>query len=188
MNTLQVTFPEPWAVLRRGEDGRSTAEELVSGMAELGEDTQDAARDYFGALIPVLDRAGIEALATLVVRTPEPPTTVQAHCALAVLGRDATGGRNLLRTVAESGPHPGLERETSEVDLPTGTGVRSFAFRHATELTDAEGVAPYAAEVRFAFPVDDDRVGVLHFETLSLVYLEQLTEMFDAIAGTARLA
>jgi hypothetical protein len=187
MSTLQVTFPERWAVLRRGPDGRVTAEELVAGMAELGEDTQDAARAYFDALIPALDQAGIEALASLVVRTPEPPTTVQAHCALAVLSRDGSGEDDLLRAVAEGGPHPGLERETWEVELPAGPAVRSFAFRHATELVDADGVAPYAAEVRFAFPVHGDRVGVLHFETLSLVYLDQLTEMFDAIAGTTRI-
>jgi hypothetical protein len=65
--------------------------------------------------------------------------------------------------------------------------VRSSAFRLAAELTDEEGLAPYAAEVRFAVPLGDDRIGILHFETLSLVYLEELEKLFDAIAGTARL-
>jgi hypothetical protein len=42
--------------------------------------------------------------------------------------------------------------------------------------------------VRFAFPLPGRRIGVLHFETLSLAGFEELESLFDVIAGTARLA
>lgn len=194
MTSLQVTFPEPWAVLPTGASGQVRAERLVAGLAELGSETQDAAREYFAALLPTLDRFGVDGLASLVVQDPAASTTVRAFCVLGVLAREvaadeATGDEaSELRAIAEAGPHPGLERETTPATLPVGAAVRSSAFRHATELVDPDGVAPYSAELRFAFPIDRERVGILHFETLSLVYLEALTEMFDAIAGTARVA
>jgi hypothetical protein len=74
------------------------------------------------------------------------------------------------------------------VALPIGPAARSSAIRFAEELVDDDGYAPYAAEIRFAFPIDNRLVGVLHFDTLTLVYLEDLEELFDAIAATVRVA
>ncbi|MGY1831651.1 hypothetical protein ACI8AA_14660 [Geodermatophilus sp. SYSU D01180] len=163
---------------------------LGSGVAvDLGPEGRAAAQAYLDALLPLLHSGGVDSFASLVVQIPEVGHTVQAFCAVGVLGRDRTvDGEAEVRVLAETGLHPGLERETTPVDLPVGRGLRSAAFRHATELIDSEGVAPYAAEVRYVVPLDAERVAVLHFETLSLVYLDELTEMFDAIAGTARVA
>jgi hypothetical protein len=89
---------------------------------------------------------------------------------------------------AEGGRHQGLERDTGMVRLDVGPVVRSSAFRFVPELLDDETIAPYTAEVRFALPLPGGRIGVLHFETLSLACFEHLECLFDTIAGTARVA
>jgi hypothetical protein len=98
------------------------------------------------------------------------------------------GDDDALRAVAEGGRHPGLERDTMAVELSMGPAVRSSAFRFTPELLDDVTIAPYTAEVRFALPLPGDRIGVLHFETLSLTCFDELEYLVDAIAGTARIA
>ncbi|MGZ4531125.1 MAG: hypothetical protein ACXVXP_02105 [Mycobacteriaceae bacterium] len=98
-----------------------------------------------------------------------------------------TGMDGVLIEVAEAGPHPGQERQTSEVRLAVGDTVRSSAVRWAGEFSDASGVAPFIAECRYVFAVGDEQVGILHFETDTVVYLDDLEPMFDAIAGTVQL-
>ena len=189
MSALTVDFPTAWSHIGSGGAGHQRVEELVAGSAELGPEAQEAAREYFTALLPVLRRSGVDSLGSLAVYDEETGHTVKAFCALGVLGRDVGADGDVeLRTIVEGGPHPGLHRETTSVELPVGPALRSSAVRHATELQDRDGVAPYAAEVRYAFAIDADRLGVLHFETMSLVYLKGLTTMFDAIAGTTRVA
>jgi hypothetical protein len=110
---------------------------------------------------------------------------IQAICAIGVVS--ATGRDDELRTVAEGGRHPGLDRDTVSVELAVGRGVRSSAFRFADELLDDHDVVPFAAEIRFALPLPGRRIGVLHFETFSLCCFEELESLFDIIAGTARV-
>jgi len=188
MTALQVQFPEPWAVLPAGARGVASAEALAPGLAELGPEAQAAVVRQLSTLARGLDDLEIDGLASLVVTDADSQTMVQAVCAMAVLASDEELTPAEVRRIAEAGPHPGGERETTDVQLPAGPAVRSAVVRHATELVDADGVAPFAAEVRYVLPVAEGKVGVLHFETLSLVYLEELTEMFDAVAGTARLS
>jgi hypothetical protein len=187
MTALQVDFPEPWAVLPSGARGVTAVETLAPELAELGPEAQEAVVRQLTTLARGLDDLEIDGLASLVITDEESQTLVQAVCAMAVLATDEKLTPEEVRRIAEAGPHPGGERQTTSVQLPAGPAVRSAAVRHAAELIDADGLAPFAAEVRYVVPVAEGRVGVLHFETLSLVYLEELTELFDAVAGTARL-
>jgi hypothetical protein len=182
---LYVDFPEDWAVLPVRAGGSDAVGELTSGLDELGEPAQRRAGELLSSLLPELSKLGVDGFASLAM-SDEGGTLVEAVCAIGVVpGPINEAG---LRSIAEGGLHPGLERETTVVALPAGSAVRSSAFRFAEELADEEGLAPYAAEVRFAVPLGDgDRIGILHFETLSLVYLEELEELFDAIAETARV-
>jgi hypothetical protein len=185
MSSLAVRFPEEWATLSVRDRGQEEVRELVAGLAVVGPEAQAAADAFFGAVLPLLEGWGISAFASLALPDEESGGLVQAMCAIAVVSSatDATD----LRAIAESGPHPGLERETSTVQLPLGPAIRSSAIRFVEELLDADGIAPYALEVRFVVPLSSDRVGVLHFETMSLVFLEELERQFDAIAGTTRI-
>lgn len=185
MTSLLLDFPEPWAVLPVADGGPAAVEELVRGMGDLGPEAQDATRAYLEALLPALTELGVDGFASLAVPDGD-SGLVQAFCAVGVAAGPA--GEDELRSIAEGGLHPGLDRTTTTAPLPLGTAVRSSAIRFAEELVDHDGLAPYVAEVRFAVPLPEGRIGVLHFETLSLVYLEELERLFDAIAGTARAA
>ena len=185
MTSLQLDFPEEWAVLPVRAGGDLAVADVVAGLAELGPETQEATSEYLSALLPALAGLGVDGFASLVLPDTEANGLVQAFCAVGTETGPASEER--LRSIAEGGLHPDLERDTTTVRLPLGAAVRSSAVRWADELVDADGVAPYAAEVRFTFALDGDRVGILHFETLSLVYLEELERLFDAIAGTARV-
>lgn len=181
MSDLQLDFPPPWAVLPTRAGSAETTAALTDGMAELGREARAATERYFDALLPTLRELGIDGFATLAIPDEQDDSLVQAFCAVGMIPADGTAPRE----VAEGGLHPGLERRTTNVELPIGLAVRSSAVRLAEELADEKGWAPYAAEVRYAVPLDD-RIAVLHFETMSLVYREELEALFDAIAGTAR--
>jgi hypothetical protein len=180
MSSLEVTFPDEWATIPVRDGSRKRERDAVTAMP--------AAGNFFDALLPSLDRWGIAGLASLALADEEINGLVQAYCAIAVVPRGPGDVAAHVRDVAEGGPHPGLERDSTTVELPLGPAVRSSAFRFVEELLDDESVAPYTAEVRFAFPLAGDRVGVLHFETLSLACYEELAVLFDAIAQTARIA
>lgn len=161
VSTLEVTFPDEWLTLPMQAAGGVTP------------------------LLPTLDELHFDARASLALLDECEGVPVRAFCAVGVVpGSDEES----VRVVAEGGPHPGLERDTVKVQLTAGAGVRSAAFRFVPELLDDPSIAPYAAEVRFAFPLPGRRIGVLHFETLSLGCFEQLDDLFDLIAGTARVA
>lgn len=184
MSALQLDFPPPWAVLPTGAGSDHIISALVEGMGALGPEARDATAEYFDALVPALRSLGIDGFATLALSDEQADILVQAFCAV---GTVATGVQSP-REIAEGGLHPGLDRDTTDVELPIGAAVRSAAVRLAEELVDDAGWAPWAAEVRYALPLDQDRIAVLHFETMSLVHREELEELFDAIAGSARVA
>ena len=162
MSGLQLDFPLPWAVLPTGAGSAETTAALVAGMGELGPEAQEATAEYFGALVPALRELGIDGFASLVIPDEDNDSLVQAFCAVGTVA----AGADSPRAIAEAGLHPGLERETTDVALPIGAAVRSSAVRLAEELADGEGWAPWAAEVRYAVPLGDDQVAVLHFETM----------------------
>lgn len=109
---------------------------------------------------------------------------VPAVCMVDVVAAEDAGA---LHRAAEAGPHPGLERDTTDVVLPAGPAVRSAAFRFAEELLDDAALVPYAAEVRYAIALPASRIGILHFETTSLRHFPELVALFDTIARTARI-
>lgn len=185
MTALQLTFPDPWALLPVRD--RSAMAGLMADLEELGSGSREAFDSYLAAVLPLLADVGVDAFASLALPDEESDALIQAFCAIGVV--PAVGDIDAeLRVIAEGGLHPGLDRETTSIDLPVGPGVRSSAIRFAEELRDDDGFAPYAAEVRFAFRLGGGRIGVLHFETLSLVYLDELEHLFDAIAATADIA
>ena len=185
MSAIQVRFPDGWAVLPVSSGSQATVDDLVAGLAELGPEAQGAMSEYLHAVLPALADLGVDGFASLALQDADSGSLIEAFCAVGIAPGPVSEER--LRSVAEGGLHPDLERDTTTFRLGLGTAVRSSAVRWAEELVDTDGVAPYAAEVRFACPLDDDRIGILHFETMALVYLEELEELFDAIAGTARV-
>jgi hypothetical protein len=161
VSTLEVTFPDEWLTMPMRAAGGVTT------------------------LLPTPDELHFDGRASLALLEECGGTPVRAFCAVGVVPGN---GEHRLRAVAEGGRHPGLERDTLTVHLAVGPVVRSSAFRFVPELLDDPTVAPYTAEVRFALPLPAGRIGVLHFETLSLTCFEQLESLFDMIAGTARVA
>ena len=161
MSSLEVTFPDEWLTMPMRAAGGVTT------------------------LLPTPDDLHFDGRASLALLDECGGTPVRAFCAVGVV---PGSGEDQLRAVAEGGRHPGLERDTFTVHLGVGLVVRSSAFRFVPALLDDPTIAPYTAEVRFALPLPGGRIGVLHFETLSLTCFEQLEGLFDLIAGTARVA
>jgi hypothetical protein len=161
VSALEVTFPDEWLTMPMRSAGGVTT------------------------LLPTPDELHFDARASLALLDECDGVPVRAFCAVGVV---SGSGKDRLVTVAEGGRRPGLERDTMTVQLAVGPVVRSSAFRFVPELLDDLTIAPYTAEVRFALPLSHDRIGVLHFETLSLTCFEQLECLFDTIAGTARVA
>jgi hypothetical protein len=187
---LNVGFPPPWATVRGRELGRQDAGVIVGGIvADLGAEAAASASSYFETLVPALAAFGLDALAALTVVDESGVDAAQAFCAVGAVSVDPQVSLDDgLWSVAESGPHPGLDRQTTRIDLPLGTTIRSEAFRLAIEALDDDGVAPYVAEVRYAFAIDHTSIGFMHFETQTLVYYDELMTMFDAIVRQARLS
>lgn len=163
MSALEVTFPDEWLTMPMPAGGARVT-----------------------TLLPTPEELDFDDRAALALLGECCGARVQAFCAVGVV--PGTGKDAELRTVAEGGRHSGLERDTITVELSVGRGVRSSAFRFAGDLLDDPTLAPYTAEVRFALPLPGHRIGVLHFETLSLTCFAELECLFDTIAGTARIA
>jgi hypothetical protein len=161
VSALEVTFPDEWRTMPMRSAGGVTT------------------------LLPTPDELQLDGRASLALLDECDGVPVRAFCAVGVVPGH---GEDELVAVAEGGRHPGLERDTMTVPLAVGPVVRSSAFRFVPDLLDDPTVAPYTAEVRFALPLPGGRIGVLHFETLSLTRFEQLECLFDTIARTARVA
>ena len=189
--SLDVRFPPEWAVLAcSGESQREALNWYGAALAELGVDVADAGNQYLRALTEGLAEVGVSGIAALMLVNEDGTESVRAVCAVGTMsaaGMSTSGGERMLAEVAEAGPHPGLDRQTSQVALAVGNTVRSSAIRWAGELRDASGLAPFVAECRYVFAAGVERVGILHFETDTVVYLEDLEPMFDEIAATVRL-
>ncbi|MEI4273038.1 hypothetical protein TEK04_15020 [Klenkia sp. LSe6-5] len=186
MTRWGVVFPDEWAVIRTGPRGQRQIGQLVAAMQGADPDAVRALEGQLRGMAGQLDAAGVDVLASLVLPVGD-GTAVSAVCAVAVVALDDPSP-DALRRLAESGPHPGGARRTSRTELPLGPASRSASERLAVELTGASGTAPIQAEVRYVVRIDDGVVLILHFETLSVAYLTELSDVFDAVAGTARLA
>ena len=191
MTSLDVRFPKEWAVLPcTGGSQREALEQLGVALAEFGVDAADAGNQYLRALTHGLAQVGVSGVAALMLVNEDGTESVRAVCAVGTMSASemsASGVGGGLAEVAEAGPHPGLDRQTSQVTLAVGDAVRSSAIRWAGELSDASGLAPFVAECRYVFAAGVEQVGILHFETDTVVYLEELAPMFDAIAATVQL-
>jgi hypothetical protein len=175
VSVLEVTFPDEW---------RALPSRAVAGAPNPGSASAHRGGPVTADLLPALDFDNLASLALLDAPSGE---GIQALCAIGVV-HHCTGTDGELRAIAESSPHPGLERDTLTVEFSLGRAARSSAFRFAEELLDDPRIAPFAAEIRFALPLPGRRIGILHFETPSLRCFEELETLFDTIAGTARVA
>jgi hypothetical protein len=187
LSALEVTFPDEWLPLPLGSVPGEATSQPTLGRHPCGDAAQPPIGVRGAGLLPVVDELDFADGASLALLGERCGFGIRAFCAVGVVP-DRTGDVDALRRVAEHGRHPGLERDTVTVQLCTGRGVRSAAFRFAPELLDDEFLVPFAAEVRFALPLPAGRIGVLHFETVSLARFEELECLFDTIAGTARIS
>ena len=192
VTSLDVRFPVEWAVLPCTGDSR---QEILAGfhaaIGDLGNEAQAAADQYFQTLTDRLGGVGVSGIASLMIVDEEKGDSVRAVCAVGtvdVSDLDELSSGDLLVTVAESGPHPGLDRHTERTMIAGHDAVRSTATRWAGELADTAGWAPYVAEFRYVFPTGTGQLGILHFQTDTVVYLDDLASVFDAIADTVQLS
>ncbi len=195
MTSLDVAFPPPWAVFNPSVQDGATIDALCADLAaENGVDAADAVRSYLIQLAPALREARIDALAALVV-AGEPPGADELPArapavalAVAIVGTVGLQGdldlnRQLLGAAQLNAPET-IETDTGLTELAGRTAARCALLRHAIELRDSEGVAPLTWEVRYAIPVAEDVAAQLRFMTPSVGYLDEFTEMFDAIAAS----
>jgi hypothetical protein len=185
VSVLEVTFPDEWRSVSR-RPAAAVVRPVTPGSVRPHDDPPAASRRTAGVL-RALTELDFDRLACFALPDEGSGEEIQAFCAIGVV-HHFTGTQAELLAVAESGRCPGLERDTLTVEFPLGRVVRSSAFRFVDELLADVSAVPFAAEVRFALPLPGRRMGVLHFEALSLRRFEELESLFDTIAGTARVA
>lgn len=180
---LTVSLPEDWAVIPA--DAQSEAIDALLEPLAVDEEDRRVVREYVDAVAAVLRGAGVLALATVMHYDDDPPSFVQATCAWALHSLDPSADRPYEALVAAS-PFAGMDRAISPFPgKGGGDGARSLTFRRATEWTDDAGNWPYVLELRYAVPAVAGMAILLHFESLTVLYTEELEGLFDAIAATA---
>ena len=182
MTELHVPFPDAWAVLRVGEAGAVDRNRLAAAMASLGTETQSLVDSYAGQIGQLLESTGLAALATLVVPAPDPGDEAAVWCLLQSVGPVATDTAALVDLVVRN-PFPVVDDNPDPTILQgrLGTIAKAVQFRPNPALADHEGHWPYGASVRYVLPTGPSSVTIAQFETLSLGYLPDLEEHFDAI-------
>lgn len=176
---LTVRLPDDWAVIP-ADGGAEAIDALMEPLAEASESERRVVREYFGAVAQVLRETGVLALGTMLHYDENPPSFAHATCAWALHTLDA-GADRPYEALAAASPFAGMDRTVT----PFAGGARSLTFRRATELTDDAGNWPYVLEVRYAVPGAGGVAILLHFESLTVLYADELEGLFDAIAATA---
>lgn len=184
--SLSLPFPEPWGAILTGTDNVATVEEIIASAAELSPEFATAMRASLTELAGYLEDLGIHAFASLYIPGDERSSRVHAWCAVALLTGAPTGPAALRDLVGDS-PFDSLETDITMMRRPDGHLARAASLRGETRLPDENGHWPYLASYRYAFGIDDSSVALFHFETASLAYLDELAEMFDAIAMEAQV-
>lgn len=185
--SLSLPFPEPWGVILTGADNATALNDINDSAAHLSPEFAAAMTTSLGKLAGYLDDLGIHAFASLFIPGDDPSGRVQAWCAVALLTETPTGPAALRDLVADS-PFESPETEVTMMRRPDGHVARAASLRGEDRLPDENGYWPYLASYRYAFGIDTSTVALFHFETVSLAYLDELSEMFDAIATEARVA
>lgn len=184
---LSVTFPPEWGYLSAMEDFEETQDLLLADAEALGTQVQDAFRAYFAALASTLRHARLAGLASLAHFAEDPDTLLVATCAVAFEGlrHDIDDPVADVALAGAAIGEPVIESSTTVVHSALGAGVRVSTIHTVAALATGDGSAPVVGQVRYAFPLDGRTALLLHFSTPSVVYLDELTALFDAIAATA---
>lgn len=180
---LNVRLPEDWAVIP-ADGGTDAIDALMEPLAEANEAERRVVREYFDAVAQVLRDAGVLALATMLHYDDDPPSFAHATCAWALHTLDPDADRPY-ESLAAASPFEGMDRTVGPFSGAAGEGARSLTFRRATELTDEAGNWPYVLEVRYAVPAVPGVAILVHFESLTVLYADELEGLFDAIAAAA---
>lgn len=183
--SLSLPFPEPWGVILTGADNAAAFKDITDSAAQLSPEFATAMSSSLAELAAYLEDLGIHAFASLFIPGEDPSGRVQAWCAVALLTDTGTGPGALRDLVADS-PFEVLETDVTMMRRPDGHLARAASLRGETRLPDENGYWPYLASYRYAFGIDSSTLALFHFETPSLAYLDELSEMFDAIATGAR--
>ena len=185
--SLSLPFPEPWGVMLTGVDNSTALKDITDSAAQMSPEFATAMSTSLTELGGYLEDLGIHAFASLFIPGDDPAGRVQAWCAIALLTDAATGPAALRDLVADS-PFEALETDITMLRRPDGHLARAASLRGETRLPDENGYWPYLASYRYAFGIDTSTVALFHFETVSLAYLDELCEMFDAIAANAEVS
>jgi len=175
-----LVVPPGWFITRAQDDPAAIGD-FLDQIPWSDDQGRDQFRTYLDELGAVLRASGVDALAATAVPDGD-AGLVQAACAVTSVPYDGSDPGALAALVATS-PFGDGEVEVVAHRTSLGMGARASRYRPGRELTDRTGHWPYVREVRYALPVAEGVAVLLHCETLSVVYAEELDGVFDAIAA-----
>ena len=180
--TRSATFvvPPGWFIIRAQDDPAVSAE-LLAQIPWSDDQERDRFKAYLDELGAVLRASGVDALAAMAVPDGD-ASLVQAACAVTSVPYDESDP-SALAALAATSPFGDGEVDVVPHQTRLGMGARASRYRPGRELTDRTGHWPYVREVRYALPIAEGVAVLLHCETLSVVYAEELDGVFDAIAA-----
>jgi hypothetical protein len=184
--SLSLPFPEPWGVVLTSANHSDALKVMTDSATQLSPEFARALSAGLSELTGYLADLGIHAFASLFIPGDNSFSRVQAWCAVALL-TDASTGPTALRNLVADSPFESLETDVTMMHRPDGHLARAASLRGEDRLPDENGHWPYLASYRYAFGIDRSTVALFHFETLSLAYLDELSEMFDAITTEAQV-
>jgi len=175
-----LVVPPGWFIIR-AEDDPAAIGEFLDQIPWRDDQGRDQFKTYLDELGAVLQAAGVNALAAMAVLDGD-AGLVQAACAVTSVPYDESDP-GALAALAATSPFGDGEVDIVPHQTSLGMGARASRYRPGRELTDRTGHWPYVREVRYALPIAEGVAALLHCETLSVVYAEELDGVFDAIAA-----
>lgn len=132
-----------------------------------------------------LTDAGVVAAATFTVAVPDVDQVLTAWLVLA-WAHQPTDVPDPLTVLATTSPHDVASMRVDSFISLAGDGVRAVSVYDAHELGDSAGDRPLGLTSRYVVPWEDDVAFLAQFSTLSVVYGDEMVDMFDAIIEGCR--
>lgn len=187
---LRLSFPEGWSILTSETTVQDALEALLPETGEVAAELRAQLATALDRLLGLMRYGRVRALAAFHLVEHDPLAMMTATCAVTVepvtvepVDVDAA---DPLRTLAVV---DAPRRMDAGHVIPFSPG--ALAGVRATLITPVPGETgqpwPMLGVARYALRVGPALAVLLHFETISLAYADDLLTMFDAIAGAVRL-
>ena len=186
---LRLTFPPEWSYLSAGDDSDATAEQLVADAEALGTEVQQEIRKYLLGVGSLLKRGRLAGLASMAHLDTRSEAMVLASCAIAFEPLRSDVDEPAAELAAAWPPRAAtiIDSTAKAFEGALGRGVRAATTHVEPKIALSEEAATVIGDVRYVFPLDEETALLLHFSTPSVVYMAELSALFDAIAAKARL-